>query len=318
MERGNHMSQTVILVHKQQLENIKKYYSSDLQPPPSGAVFRAKTKNCTITAYKSGKVLFQGAGHEIEASRWHSNDMSSYKSNNKTSTPKAKHSYHPPSSLFTSSHIGTDEAGTGDYFGPITVAAAYVTQEQMPFLKEIGVQDSKNLTDPKITEIAKKLVKEKLPYSLVKLHNPQYNDLQAKGWSQGKMKTILHYYAIQKLIKKLDPIKPESILVDQFSEPGVFIRHLQSEKHSLPESIYFMTKAESYSIAVAAASIIARASFVLEMDRLSEEAGIYLPKGASRKVDETASKLIREKGRDSLHQYAKVHFANTTKAEAYL
>ncbi|MEQ6375715.1 ribonuclease HIII [Bacillaceae bacterium S4-13-56] len=312
------MSQTVILVHKQQIENIKKYYSSNLQPTPSGAIFRAKTKTCTITAYKSGKVLFQGTGHEIEARRWQSNDLSSNKSTNKTSSAKAKHSYYPPSTIFTSNHMGTDEAGTGDYFGPITVAAVYVTQEQVPFLREIGVQDSKNLKDPKITEIAKKIVKEKLPYSLVKLHNPQYNDLQVKGWSQGKMKTILHYYAIQKLMKKIDPIKPEAILVDQFSEPGVFIRHLQSEKHSLPENIYFMTKAESYSIAVAAASIIARASFVLEMDRLSEEAGLYLPKGASRKVDETASTLIKEKGRESLQQYAKVHFANTTKAEAYL
>lgn len=316
------MSQTVLNLTKEKIEELKKYYQKDLKASPPGAVFSAKTGNATITAYRSGKVLFQGKSPEIEASKWSSTTPASAakESNNQSKTTRKKigHNYAPPSSLFTSSHIGSDEAGTGDYFGPITVAAAYVSKEQIPLLKELGVKDSKNLTDDMIQSIAKDLVKMKLPYSLVILHNEKYNDLQRKGWSQGKMKTMLHHHAITKLLKKIEPVKPEGILIDQFSQPNVYLGHLKSEKAKLQENVYFMTKAESYSIAVAAGSIIARASFVKQMDKLALSAGLPIPKGASQKVDQAAAQLIKKHGKDALEQYTKVHFANTKKAESYL
>jgi len=79
-----------------------------------------------------------------------------------------------------------------------------------------------------------------------------------------------------------------------------------------------MTKAESYSIAVAAGSIVARTSFVKEIEKLSNEFGIELPKGASNKVDQVIAKIIKTKGENALDSLAKVHFANTKKAIKYL
>lgn len=306
------MGQIVLNLSNETIKEMQQVYKNRLKSPPNGAIFSAKTEASTITAYKSGKVLFQGKQPELEANKW----GGSSQSNSKAGKKKANtlHAYHPEPRLFTSSHIGSDEAGTGDYFGPITVAAAFVRAEQIPLLKELGVKDSKNLTDSTIQSIATKIVQMNMPYSLVILHNPKYNALQEKGWSQGKMKTMLHHHAIQRLLKKMAPEKPDGILIDQFSEPHVYKNHLKSENQHLTENTYFMTKAESYSIAVAAGSIIARASFVKEMDKLSHKAGIELPKGASNKVDRVAATLIQQNDLAYLHNFAKTHFANTKKA----
>ncbi|QDP40811.1 ribonuclease HIII [Radiobacillus deserti] len=308
------MSHVVLKLSAEKIKELEAHYQSNLKEAPTGAIFAAKTGNSSITAYKSGKVLFQGKAAEEEAAKWGTPDVGAKSA---TTSKKPTHDYAPPSSLFTSSHIGSDEAGTGDYFGPITVAAAYVTKEQIPLLKELGVQDSKNLNDEKITVIAKDLVRMKLPYSLVILHNEKYNQVQLNGWSQGKMKTMLHHTAINKLLKKIAPEQPKGILIDQFSEPHFYQNHLRSEKEKLQEKVYFMTKAESFSIAVAAGSIIARASFVKEMDKLSDQLGISLPKGASKKVDQVAATILKKHGKQELARYAKMHFANTQKAMKY-
>ncbi|MCZ0704595.1 ribonuclease HIII [Natronobacillus azotifigens] len=308
------MGQIVLQVSKSTLEEMKEAYQMMLKPAPQGAVFAAKTSTSSITGYKSGKVLFQGTDPEAEANKWGQAQPVGAAEKN---TTKPGHTYQPDSDLFTSSHIGSDEAGTGDYFGPITVAAAYVTEEQIPLLKEIGVKDSKNLTDASIRVIAKKLLQIGIPYTLVVMHNPKYNQLQKQGWTQGKMKTMLHDHAIHLLLEKIAPAKPDGILIDQFSQPHIYINHLKSENKRLTENTYFMTKAESHSIAVATASILARASFVQEMEKLSKEAGVELPKGASAKVDRVAGSILQKQGIETLSKFTKIHFANTKKAAAY-
>lgn len=309
------MGQIVRQVSDKTLLEMKETYQSMLKATPSGALFSAKTTDTTITAYKSGKVLFQGKTPEVEANKW---DGEIIKKKQAQTTVKSEHQYHPEASLFSRSLIGSDEAGTGDYFGPITVAAAYIKSDQIALLKELGVRDSKNLSDQSIQDIAQQILLLDIPYSLMVLHNPKYNQLQKKGWTQGKMKTMLHDAAIRSLLDKISPTKPDGILIDQFSEPHVYINHLKKENKVLPESTYFITKAESHSIAVATASIIARTSFVKAMNRLSKQVGFTLPKGASAKVDQAASYLIRKQGKASLDRVAKVHFANTNKANAYL
>ncbi len=67
----------------------------------------------------------------------------------------------------------------------------------------MGITDSKTLTDDKIAILAKELVKEKIPYTLLTLDNTKYNKLQKKGWNQGKMKAMLHHHAIEKLLVKI-------------------------------------------------------------------------------------------------------------------
>ena len=176
----------------------------------------------------------------------------------------------------------------------------------------MGIRDSKTIKDPQILILGRKIT-EMIPYSLLVLRNEKYNVLQLKGYSQGKMKAMLHEQAISHLLGKLNGEKPDGILIDQFCEPGIYFRHTSTNgNREVP--LYFSTKAESISTAVAAASVIARYAFLKHMDRLSEQAGVTIPKGAGSKVDDTAALLIAKKGEAALAPLAKLHFANTEKA----
>lgn len=303
------MANTVIQVSPAICTEIKKYYKHYLiDKLPPGSIFVAKLPSCTITAYRSGKVMFQGANHEAEAAKW-GNSLA------KRQAPKTKTSGNPlPSDISSMSVIGSDEVGTGDYFGPMTVVSAYVKREQIPLLKEIGVKDSKGLKDDQIAVIAKQLV-EFIPFSLLKLPNEKYNRLQQSGMSQGKIKALLHNRAIDHLLKKIAPEKPEAILIDQFAEANTYYRYLKNEKVIIRDHVYFSTKGESVHLAVAAASIIARYAFVRAFTQLSNEAGFTLPKGAGHQVDIAAAKLIAQKGIEALPHFTKLHFANTEKAK---
>ncbi|WP_226526277.1 ribonuclease HIII [Metabacillus niabensis] len=304
------MANSVIKVGPEQINKMESYYTKNkIEKTPPGAVFSAKVNGCTITAYKSGKVLFQGNSAESEAAQWGTAAPTIKK---QPSLAKAPNGYQPPANISSLSILGSDEVGTGDFFGPITVVAAYVKSNQIDLLKELGVKDSKNLKDPQICEIAKDLI-QTIPYSLLVLHNEKYNELQQQGMSQGKIKALLHNQAINHLLKKIEPEKPDGLLIDQFAEPGVYFRHLQGKK-VYKENIYFSTKAEGIHLAVAAASIIARYSFIQEFDKLSQKAGVIIPKGAGAQVDIAAAKIIQKKGSEFLTSITKKHFANTEKA----
>ncbi|MFJ5758255.1 ribonuclease HIII [Neobacillus sp. NPDC093182] len=301
------MGNVVLNLSMSEINKMKSYYEGKLlDKAPPGSVFAAKTSGSMITAYKSGKVLFQGSGCEAEASRW---GEAAAKAPVKSSGPKGS----LPQGFSSWSVIGSDEVGTGDFFGPITVVAAYVRKEDIPLLKELGVRDSKDLNDDKIIAIAK-VIKDVVPFSLMTLKNEKYNQLQKAGMSQGKMKAILHNQAILNVLEKISPVKPEAILIDQFVQESTYFQHVKNQKAVAKENVYFSTKAEGIHLAVAAASILARYAFVQYFDKLSESAGFKIPKGAGSQVDEAAAKLIMKKGREVLPQFVKLHFANTEKA----
>ena len=103
----------------------------------------------TITMYESGKVMFQGKSADVDATMWKEMDGIE-------TTPKEKaddNKYHNCSS------VGSDEVGTGDYFGPIVVTATYVRLEDVKFLEDLGIRDSKKLTDEFILKNAPTLAK---------------------------------------------------------------------------------------------------------------------------------------------------------------
>lgn len=311
------VGQVVLICGKDTIHEMKTYYEKQLlDKNPPGSVFAAKMPGCTITAYQSGKVLFQGNDYETEAEKWQKTESGSAPTG-KPAAAKTKSIAKGdlPAQISRMSVIGSDEVGTGDFFGPITVVAAYVRKEQIPLLKEWGVRDSKDLTDEKIIEMAK-VIKEIIPFSLMTLKNDKYNQIQQTGMSQGKMKALLHNQAILKVMEKIAPEKPEAILIDQFVQPGTYFQHLKGQKSIAREKVYFSTKAEGIHLAVAAASILARYAFIQYMDKLSEAAGFPIPKGAGPLVDEAAAKLILQKGRDQLGSFVKLHFANTEKAMA--
>lgn len=306
------MGQKVLVVDNKTIDKMIDFYQDDMQSKlPPGAVFSAKPLNCSVTAYKSGKVLFQGGNFEEEALLWErfSNAVPEKKS-------KAKPDQNNKPDFSSLSLIGSDEVGTGDYFGPITVVAAFVSTDWKNELQQLGVKDSKGMKDEQICTVAKQLIK-KIPYSLLVLPNQKYNSLQGRGMNQGKMKALLHNQAILHLKKKLGTTAYDGILIDQFVERDTYNRYIADQKEKVQEkNIYFFTKAESLHLSVAAASIIARYAFVMEMDKLSEKAGFEIPKGAGPHVDQAAAKLIGLHGEEALQSFCKVHFANTEKARA--
>nr|WP_281368047.1 ribonuclease HIII [Listeria rustica] len=301
------IANTVIQATPKQIEAMQKAYLSHMSDKiPAGAIFAVKKTGLSITAYKSGKVMFQGAAGEREAAKWGTATTPKVKST------KVSTSVLPPG--FASKNVaGSDEVGTGDYFGPMIVAACYVDQAMMPLLKQLGVKDSKTMTDPEICEIAKKIIPV-VPHSLLLLPNPKYNELQANGMNQGQMKAILHNRALENVLKKIEPIKPDAILIDQFAEKNTYYRYLAKEASIVREDVFFATKAEGLHLSVAAASIIARSRFVEAFREMERELGLQIPKGAGSKVDQVAADILDTKGAETLQRYTKWHFANTDKA----
>ncbi|MFS0574931.1 ribonuclease HIII [Sporosarcina sp. 179-K 3D1 HS] len=304
------MSNTVIVLDKNGLQRLSEHYAaSRVVRNAPGVVFAAKLPDTAITAYKSGKVLFQGAGAEREAANWGVTD-------NKLFPEKVKVKGDAlPDRLAELSVLGSDETGTGDFFGPVTVAACFVRADQIELVRELGVKDSKQLTDDWMRKIAPDL-QATLIHSVLTLPNDKYNEVQARGWSQGKIKALLHNQALKHVLRKMDGERPDYILIDQFAERGIYYNHIKAENDIIRENVLFSTKAESLHVAVAAASIIARVAFLEEMDRLSALAGITLPKGAGPKVDEVAATILWKHGEDTLKSMTKWHFANAQKAKA--
>lgn len=305
------MSNEVLLVSLETLQEMKTHYQQQLKPKtPPGGLFAAKKGAVSITAYKSGKVLFQGSTSEQEASQWKSKASISKKTVNPS---KVKVDSPLPSGFSQWSVVGSDEVGTGSYFGPLTVVAAYADRSQFALLKELGVRDSKLMTDKEIIRVAKDLITF-LPFSLLNVLPEKYNRIQPT-MTQGKMKAVLHNQALQNVLKKIQPEKPDGILIDQFELPSTYFKHILDQSFQLKENVYFQTKGESHHLAVAAASIIARYAFLKALDEMSEQAGMKIPSGAGSNIDLVAAKLLKRGGIPLLGQYAKLHFANTKKAE---
>lgn len=296
------------VVHKLTNQDIQLLMSKiqfNTNQLPQGMKAKTKYKSTSISIYNSNKVMFQGNDAEAIAAQLLPH-ITQQKSPSKPTSSKQTIQYNKYQC------IGSDEAGSGDYFGPLTVCAAYVSKKNVQVLKALGVDDSKKLTDPKIIELAEQLVTF-IPHSLLTMHNEKYNEKQKAGWSQVKMKAVLHNEAIKNVTQKINTDELDYIVIDQFAEAGVYKRYALTDL-PLSNKTKFETKGESKSIAIAAASIISRYAFVKNMDSISQSTRTEIPKGASNKVDLAAARIIERKGIDYLDSITKKHFANRTKA----
>lgn len=297
------MGSAVLKLSKTEIKKLKNYYADYLlNKKVPYSEFSAKKNGTSITAYTSGKVLFQGKNAEQEAARWGSSDPSA-----------AKTSSSLPKNFASLAVLGSDEVGNGSYFGPLCVCAAYADKEHLDALKRLGVKDSKMLTDDQIRKIAT-AIKELIPYRLLVVNPEKYNEIQPK-YNAVRMKVALHNQAIRLLLDQIAPTKPEAILIDQFTSEANYMKYVKQEPQRVEQKIYFVTKGEQYHLSVAAASIISRASFLDELDKASLELGTKVPSGAGKPSDELAAKLLRQGGIDLLRKFAKLHFANTEKAK---
>lgn len=301
----------VLNLQESEIKRVITFYS-DYQKQNNNEYIRffAKTDVLSVSVYTSNKVMFQGPDSEMEYKMWCT--MLNYEAlekKTKTNTPIKKDNQY--TNYFYSS-IGSDEVGTGDFFGPIVVCAAYLPKDSVSLIKDLGINDSKKITDQNILRIGDTL-KDKVPYSLLVLHNEKYNDLIKRGFNMNKIKAYLHNKAIINLLKKINGT-PE-VIVDQFAEERLYFRYLNDETQ-VYRNITFTTKAESKYASVAIGSILARYAFLKHFDLLSKESGYHLLKGASNEVDKIAARMIKDKGEQYLYSYAKLNFKNVEKAKA--
>ncbi|MCC7434076.1 MAG: ribonuclease HIII [Methanoregulaceae archaeon] len=199
-------------------------------------------------------------------------------------------------------HIGVDESGKGDYFGPLVIAACYVGPEHLAELD--GVKDSKKLTDPVALKLATK-IRAVCPHSVISIGPAKYNELYEKFRNLNRLLAWGHARAIENV---LEAHPCNLVISDQFADPAGLKRQLFERGQQI--ELRSMVRAES-DIAVAAASILARAEFLNRLQRLGGEIGIPLPKGASSPVLTTGRQVFQKHGMDGLRQVAKLHFKTT-------
>jgi ribonuclease HIII len=292
---------------------VKYYEMKKCDKTPLYALFQVNDFDCVTTLYESGKVVFQGLGADIEASLWIEKERIMNNRNINAELKgkdKKKESTNEKKVFINVSSVGSDEVGTGDFFGPLVVTAAYVPKDQFLFLQDLGVRDSKKLTDDKIISIGPDLIKNIVHTSIV-LSNKEYNDYYNANMNMNKMKAVLHNKCLASVIEK-DNVKYDKIVVDQFENPRSYYMHLNDVPKKVT-GITFMTKAEDQCLAVAAASIISRYLFLKEMKKLNEKYNIIIPLGAGSMVDEVGATLVSKYGDKVLYEIGKYNFKNVDK-----
>lgn len=294
---------SVIRVSEKTKEKMIKYYEDKKRDKVIPyVVFQAQDGDTVVTMYESGKIMFQGTTADVDSSMWLEMDGQSKQNNPEVKEKEKKYYY--------CSSIGSDEVGTGDYFGPIVVTASYVKKEDIEFLENLGIKDSKKLTDEKILEIAPKVAK-KISYKSIILTNQEYNEKHASDNNMNKIKSIMHNKVLYQMVQTIkEPY--DYIIVDEFAKENRYYDYIK-ESTEIQRGITFMTKAEDKNLAVACSSVISRYIFLKEFDKLSDNLHIPLPKGAGPQVDSIGEEVIQKYGNDKLKEVAKLNFANTNR-----
>ncbi len=260
--------------------------------------------DCRINLYTSGKLLVQGKAAQDWVTFTLEPDI----------LKEAVIGYeelHDPEAL--QPHMGIDESGKGDFFGPLVIASAYVDEDLVNKLREMGVRDSKRISSDNVAlnmaRDIRKLLGDRC--ALVTIGPRAYNRMYTKIRNVNKMLAWGHARAIEDLLEKV-PQCPRA-LSDKFGPTHQIERALMDKGKKI--KLDQRTKAES-DPAVAAASILARAGFIYALKKMGKDLGIEVPKGASTKVRREAEKLVADKGPGILLETAKCHFQTTDKVLA--
>lgn len=254
--------------------------------------FQIKGSDIVITAYNSNKVVFSGEGAEYHASFY--TDII------------PKNEVKPQIAKKNQAMAGSDEVGTGDYFGPVIVCAAIIKEDDYQYLPLNEIADTKQITDDLVRKLAPIIMKQ-LNYSLLILDNRKYNTIH-QTQNMNVIKSKLHNQAFINLESRY--AMPDLCVIDQFLAAPSYYKHLAKEPKVF-NKLTFETKAENKFLAVACAAIIARNAFLEVFDKFEAHYKMSFPKGAGKKVDEVAIAFVEEYGEEALYDVAKVHFINT-------
>jgi len=257
------------------------------------ACFCAKKQGISCTLYTSGKLVVQGRAKEEFLQFYLEPELLQDLSFS-----------HPELAFSPSARIGMDEAGKGDFFGPLCVAALFAPENSISKLLQLGVKDSKKLQDSQVLEISRSL-KENFSYKILTLMPKTYNRLYERYHNLNLLLAWAHATVLEELSHKTHC---KEALLDQFANPNIMTKIL-SYKH-LDVHLTQRTHAEEDPV-VAGASILARAAFVEGIEELERITGLTLPKGASLPVKNAAKMLVKERGLEMLYHVSKHHFKTT-------
>ena len=287
------MNNTITLKLKSiQEEQLFKTFSEFQTTPPQYAKWQLKPENCVITCYTSGKTVFQGKDANVYAAAFMEVQDEIPNTATTNQYPQA----------------GSDEVGTGDYFGPVCVCASYVTKDDVDFLVKLGVRDSKQMSDADMLKIGP-LLMERIPHSLLIVPPQKYNRVHESN-NLNAIKAKLHNQAYINLAKKIE--LPSFKIIDQFTPETSYYRYLKNEPQII-HGIHFETKAEDKYLSVAVGSIISRYGFLKTWEEMEKKYNMTLPKGSGDKVDIVAQAFVERYGLERLGEIAKLHFKNTEK-----
>lgn len=257
---------------------------------PAYTVFSAQKKGVSCTLYTSGKLTVQGKDM---------NDFITFYL--EPEILKSIAFSYPEAQVNLKSHIGIDESGKGDFFGPLCIAGVQADETKIKELLSIGVRDSKQIADTAIRTLSTK-IKKVCPHSIVFISPKKYNELYANFQNLNKLLGWGHATAIAELVTKTGCT---DVIIDQFASEHVVQNALKQKK--LIISLTQRHRAESDPV-VAAASILARAAFLEGIEALSKQFDLDIPKGASSQVVKIGKQLVRKFGPQILEQAAKLHF----------
>ena len=302
-------------------EQLHQMGGVDLPPGPYEA-WRVKLSEgpsqAVVIMYRSGKLVLSGhapafdqAAAIVEAvGKPAAKKQASLRPT--TSEPAAA----PPE---TEAHIGTDEAGKGDFFGPLVTAGVFVDERVARLLRALSVRDSKTVGDRELRVLAGNIrdVVEEPKRAVIILAPKRYNELYQQMRSEGKNLNALlawtHTRVIEDLIRH--GLQPKFILSDQFGDERYIESRLLVDTRLSGVPVIQMHRAEA-DVAVAAASILARDAFLQWLEQAGKVLGLTIPKGASPKVIEAGRLLVARLGADALKEYAKVSFKTMEKVLA--
>lgn len=257
---------------------------------PAYTLFSAKKQGISCTLYESGTLTVQGKDKEPFIEFYLEPEI----------LKEFKFS-HPEAHLNLQEHIGLDEAGKGDFFGPLCIAAVFADKEGIRKLLEIGVKDSKQISDAPILKLAAE-IRKLVPYTVIRLFPKKYNELYSKFKNLNRLLAWAHTAALADIIQKTGC---KLAIIDQFANKHVMESAVKQKK--LVVTLEQRTKGEE-DLVVAAASILARAAFLEGLASLSTEYDFPLPKGAAAQVIVAAKKIIEKLGPEVLEKIAKTHF----------
>ena len=298
------MSAFTVKLDIEKYEEIKAFYLPFKVDDGSDYLeFRSRFNDVLISFYTSNKtkrtIIFDGSLAIEELNRWGIEPVI-----------KEKKKVVKTEWINLDTQIGSDEVGVGDFLLPMIVVAAYVSKTQIRKLRELGIDDSKKMSDEKIREIGPEVVKY-FSFSKLTLRNDKYNEMYEKSENINSLKAKMHNRALANMKKKHPNV--QFVFVDQFAAKNLYYSYLDEADEPIVKDIIFKTKGESYYPSVALASVIARYSFLLEQDKMSQEYGINIPCGAGIKADKAAQVLFEKLGEEKFSKLVKKNFKNYKK-----